>query len=220
MKTRTERCRTADGFSLPVFTAEPDGPARGQVLVVQEIFGPTANMKRIAQSLAAEGYRAALPDLFARTGAREPVSYDNPEAGLALVGRLETVEIEADLDAAIALLGGPATTGVLGFCWGGGLAWATGARRSLPATVCYYPTRMSRHLPEAPSGEVLVHLAEGDRHTPADIVTQMKAAKPDLELRTYPAAHGFHNPDREGYAPGPAREAWTATLAVFERGLG
>lgn len=220
MHARIERARSADGFDLPVWLAEPDGPARGHILVIQEIFGPTDNMKRIAEGLAEAGYRAALPDLFARAGASQPVPYDEPDAGLALVDRLDPAGIDADLDAALALMGKGAKAGVLGFCWGGGLAWATGARRSLPATVCYYPTRMSRHLPAAPPGAVLVHIAEGDRHTPPQIIEQMRSAKPDLDLRRYKAEHGFHNPDRNGYAPGPAKKAWDATLEVFAEALG
>lgn len=220
MKAGFHTPTTADGFALPVYLAEPDGAARGHVLVIQEIFGPTANMKRIADSLADAGYRAALPDLFARTGRSEPVSYGDPETGLALVGLLDPAGTDADLDAALDLLGDPQRTGVLGFCWGGGLAWRTGARRQLPATVCYYPTRMSRHLPLAPDGEALVHLAEGDRHTPPGIVEAMRAAKPDLTVLRWKGEHGFHNPDRDGYAPGPAKAAWEATLEVFGRVLG
>lgn len=220
MSIRTERLKASDGFCVPVYLAEPEAGTRGSVLVIQEIFGATASMTRIAEMLAEEGYRAALPDLFARAGASRPVPYDDPEAGLALVDRLDPAGIDADLDAALALLGKGTKAGVLGFCWGGGLAWATGARRSLPATVCYYPTRMSRHLPVSPPGAVLVHIAEGDRHTPPGIIEQMRTAKPDLDLRRYKAEHGFHNPDRDGYAPGPAKMAWDATLEVFAEALG
>ena len=66
MKAGFHTPTTADGFALPVYLAEPDGAARGHVLVIQEIFGPTANMKRIADSLAdASAYAVADANAYA-----------------------------------------------------------------------------------------------------------------------------------------------------------
>ena len=58
---------TADG-EMPLYEAEPDGPARAAVVVVQEAFGVNGHIEDVTRRFADAGYRAVSPHLFHRTG--------------------------------------------------------------------------------------------------------------------------------------------------------
>lgn len=207
-----ETLRSKDGFALPAYTAEPGKAATCGIVVIQEIFGLTDHICDVVDRLAGAGFATTAPDLFARSGAARPISYDNPQAGLAAVGLTQRDEVDHDLDAACQRVN---AMGVIGFCWGGGEAWRLGLRAGLPAAVCFYPTRMAEHLPAAPHGEVLVQIAKGDRHTPDTIMDEMKAAKPDMDVHAYDAIHGFMSAQRAGFDAVIAEKAWGRALDVF-----
>jgi hypothetical protein len=67
METRTVTLDTADG-SMPLYEAEPDGPPRGAVVVVQEAFGVNGHIEDVTRRFASAGYHAVAPHLFHRTG--------------------------------------------------------------------------------------------------------------------------------------------------------
>lgn len=218
MKAGFETLNCEDGFSCPAWIARPDAPPRAGVIVLQEIFGLTAHITGVADRLARAGYLAIAPDLFARTGLSRPIAYTDPEAGLAAVAQTDAATRDRDFDAALAEMG-HLSTGVIGFCWGGGEAWRLAARRSLPATVCFYPTRMDAHVSAPPQGGVQVHVAQGDRHTPDALLERLKASQADVELFSYDAAHGFMCELRAGHDADAAALAWTRVLSHLERGL-
>src|SRR5271165_2332192 len=56
----------SDGFKLGAYRAEPSGPAKGGVVVIQEIFGVNHHIRAVCDRLAAEGYIAEAPALFDR----------------------------------------------------------------------------------------------------------------------------------------------------------
>lgn len=205
----------ADGARSQAWLAKPSGPVRrGGVIVLQEIFGLTPHITGVANRLAEAGYLAIAPDLFARTGVTQPISYTDPEAGLAAVGLTDRAGLDADLDAALDVLGNDAL-GVIGFCWGGGEAWRLAARRRLKRAACFYPTRMEEHLPATPPGGVQVHVARNDRHTPDSVLERMQAVNPDMALFSYAAPHGFMCELRPGHDAAAATLAWTRVLSHF-----
>ncbi|HUO66891.1 MAG TPA: dienelactone hydrolase family protein, partial [Gammaproteobacteria bacterium] len=60
------RLKARDGYELDAYLAEPKGKPRGGLVVVQEIFGVTDHIKRVADRYAAEGYRVIAPAMFDR----------------------------------------------------------------------------------------------------------------------------------------------------------
>jgi carboxymethylenebutenolidase len=60
------RLRAKDGHELDAYVAEPKGKAKGGVVVVQEVFGVTDHVKRVADQYAARGYKAVAPAMFDR----------------------------------------------------------------------------------------------------------------------------------------------------------
>ena len=60
---------TAGGSPMPIYTARPDGDGKSPaVIVIQEIFGVNNDIRSIADRFAGEGYFAAAPELFHRSG--------------------------------------------------------------------------------------------------------------------------------------------------------
>ena len=218
MHARFQTLTSGDGFRHSAWRAEPNGAVKGGVVILQEIFGLTGHITQIAERLAQAGYLAIAPDLFARTGVSRPISYDEAEAGLAAVEQTDQASLDLDVTAAFdALEGRPAA--VIGFCWGGGQGWRAACRNPVQAAALFYPTRMADHLAGVPQGQVQVHLAHNDRHTPEDVTDAMLAVKPGLSLYRYEAAHGFMCSQRTQHDAFAADAAWARVLSLFDAAL-
>lgn len=137
------RIATADGH-VPGYRAMPARPGKHPVvLVVQEIFGVHEHIKDVCRRLAKQGYFAIAPELYARQGDVSKMS-DIPEIFASVVLKVPDAQVCADLDAAIsfARASGHANAervGLMGFCWGGRIAWVYAAHNpKLKAAVSYY----------------------------------------------------------------------------------
>ncbi|MFT4190429.1 MAG: dienelactone hydrolase family protein, partial [Comamonas sp.] len=132
-----------DGFTLPAYVAEPDGAPKGGVVVVQEIFGVNSHIRDVAGRYARAGYVAVAPALFERVQRGVELGYtpDDMKQGIALKAALESGhadavlgDLQAAIDLAAARSGGK--VGIVGYCYGGLLAWRAAAQlRGLSAAV-------------------------------------------------------------------------------------
>ena len=140
-----------DGFTLPVWLACPATAPRGAIVVLQEIFGVNDHIRAVAERYAAEGYLVVAPATFARVQPDVELGYKDADmaTGMALKERVENLpgagvlsDIQAAIDYAALEAGGSvgaAKVGIVGFCWGGLLAWRSACKlRGLAAAVCYY----------------------------------------------------------------------------------
>lgn len=218
---------------MDLYVARPDGPARGGVVVVQEAFGITSHIASIAGRLAGQGYVAAAPHLFHRTG--DPViPYDDFDAVRPHLQALTADGVATDIDAALDFLRGEGLSdprvGIVGFCMGGAVAFATAARVGLGAAATFYGGGI---VEGRFGGPPLVELAPGlrtpwigfygdaDQGIPTAQVEVLRAAAKRApvatELHRYPgAAHGFNCDDRpDAYDEAAATDAWARTLDWF-----
>lgn len=220
---------SADGFVAPAWVAVPDGPVRGAIVVLQEIFGVNAHIQAVADRFAARGYVAVAPSMFARVQPDVNLGYApaDMERGIALKAATEALpapgamaEVEAAVAHAAAISAGK--VGVVGFCWGGLVSWR--AACTLPgvaAAVCYYgggmtsPVEMGRE-PQCP---VLAHFARQDHWIPLDSVQAFDRDHPDIEVHLYDADHGFNCDQRGSYDEASALLARDRTLAFFDKYL-
>src|SRR5690606_29526563 len=89
---------------------------------------------------------------------------------------------------------------VIGFCWGGTLAWLAAARLDgVAGAVAYYGTGIAANVGETPRVPVLLHFGERDANIPQADVDAIAAAHPGLALHRYPAGHGFNCDARAAY---------------------
>ena len=99
---------SADGFKVPAWVAKPEGPARGAVVVLQEIFGVNSHIRAVADRYAAAGYLAVAPATFARVQPDVELGYgdDDMKEGFGLKQQVEALPgagVLPDIQAAIDL---------------------------------------------------------------------------------------------------------------------
>ena len=221
--SETIKLTASDGVTIAAYRADPAGTPKGGVVVLQEIFGVNPHIRRVADGFAAQGYLAIAPALFDRAKPGVELGYtpDDIAAGVALVGEVGHESTMLDVAAAVkaAAEGGP--VGVVGYCWGGSLAFA--AACSLPdvtAAVGYYGGTIAKSLDQTPKVPLMLHFGEHDDHIPVTDVDRIMAALPDVPVFTYDAGHGFNCDARGSYDKPSAAAALERTLAFFAQHLG
>jgi carboxymethylenebutenolidase len=109
--------------------------------------------------------------------------------------------------------------GVIGYCWGGTLAWLSATRLNPAVAVGYYGGHISKYAAETPKVPVMLHFGREDTHIPAEDVEKVQAAHPDVEIYWYDAGHGFNCEARASYNREAALEARERSLAFLKRHL-
>ena len=206
--------------SISAWRAEPPIPAHGALVVVQEIFGVNAHIRNVVDKFAAHGYTAIAPAFFDHFEHHVELGYD--QAGIAygrdLVAKLGFDRAVEDVRAAADSLEPSARVGVVGYCWGGTVAFLSCARLGLPA-VSYYGGRTIPFLHERPGAPLLMHFGEHDALIPPADILRHQEALPEAEMHVWPAAHGFNCDQRADYNATVAIQALQRTLAFFGRHL-
>jgi len=205
-----------DGFRLGAFAARPETGSNGGLVILQEIFGVTDQLKSVARSYALDGFDTILPALFDRAAPDTVVPFDDPDGGRALVGRLDPEKTMLDIAAAADAVDSGRGVSILGFCWGGGLALRAATELDLRAAVSYYGTRLASFLDKPPRCPVLFHFGETDTtNTPPDLIKAVRAAIPGAESYVYDAGHAFANDARKTYVAEAAAAARVRSLAFL-----
>ena len=202
--------------------ADPTGPSRGAVVVVQEIFGVNAHIRDVVGRLADAGFVALAPALMDRVEPGVELDYD--DAGVArgrdLVARLGFDRAVDLVDSAATLLQAEGLrTGAVGFCWGGSVALLANTRLGLPA-VSYYGGRSVPFLGEPLRAPMLFHFGARDPIIPPADVQAHRDAYPQARAYVYgDAGHGFNCDRRADFHAASAAQAWTRTVDFFEDAL-
>lgn len=210
--------KAADGHTLDAYRAEPSGPSAGGIVVVQEIFGVTPHIRRVADRFAAEGFTAIAPAMFDRVERGVVLDYSDIERGRAYMRRLEWPQTLTDVQAALDSLAG--AKAVVGYCWGGTVAHVVAAALPLDAAVSYYGGGVAKLLDKTPRCSIMYHFGDRDHAIPADDVERIRAAVPGAIVHVYPGAeHGFNCDDRAAFSAPDAALALERTLAFLRRQL-
>lgn len=211
--------QASDGHRLAGYRADPDGEARGGIVVLQEIFGVNAHIRSICDRLAAKGYAAVAPALFDRIERDFESGYGDDEvtAARAFIPKVDWNAMLLDVEAASAVMKGGRPISVVGFCLGGSLAYLAATRqKGLTASVCFYGGRIAAHADEAPLCPTQMHFGEEDQGIPMSDVEIIREKRGDCEIHTYPAGHGFNCDARKSFHPESANLAWERTLAFLK----
>jgi len=216
-----------DGHSLSAYEAKPTGAARGGLVVIQEIFGVNAHIRKVADGYAAAGYHVIAPAIFDR-GERDteldPNVPDERDKGIALRQTTGVDEALLDVAAAVAALGGSGGVGVVGYCFGGSLAWLSATRlEGVAAAVGYYGSMVAGHLSEKPRCPVMLHFGEKDPSIPMADVDKVRATVDPamVQVFVYPGAgHAFNRDGSAAWHEASAKLALERTLAFFGEHVG
>ncbi len=216
----------ADGHEFSAYEAKPAGTPRGGLVIVQEIFGVNAYIRRVTDGYAEAGYRAIAPAIFDR--AERGVELGNGpadrEKGVALRNQISLEQMLADIAATAGALQDAGKIGLVGYCLGGSLAWLAAARLDgFAATVGYYGGMIAGHLDQQPRCPVMLHFGEEDAGIPMSDVDKVKAAvDPALvQVFTYPGAgHAFNRDQSPAWHEPSARLARERTLKFLGEHVG
>lgn len=191
----------ADGHTFDAWIEPAQGTRKGGIVILQEIFGVTDQLKGIAARYAGLGYEVAIPALFDRQKRGLVVPFDTPAEGRDLMLSADVEANIADAEAArAALAANGGKVGVIGFCWGGGLAIAAAQRLDVACAVSFYGTRLRQYLDRPLKAPVQGHFGTKDDHTPADMLEETQSyLGADLEMFMYEAGHAFANGERASY---------------------
>jgi len=212
----------SDGQALGAYVAHPEGEPIAAMVVVQEIFGVNAHIRSVADGYARDGFLAIAPALFDRIEPNVELGYEGADAQRArsFIPKLNIDKSVADVAAAVDFLKATGLkVGVIGYCYGGTLAWLAACRLSIAAAVGYYGGRIAQYAEEKPTAPVMLHFGSQDAHIPAEEIETVQSAHPDVEIYLYDAGHGFNCDARASYNAAAAQQARARSLAFLNKHL-
>ena len=226
--------RTGPTDSVRAWVVYPQRSTKAPVVVVvHEIFGLSTWVRGVADQLAADGFIAIAPDLLTGKLAPEPGSDTvNAQAATAAIRTLKPEDVQRQIAAVgqygMALPAAEKRYGVVGFCWGGGISFASAVEspNGQGAAVVYYGTSPATASLARVKVPVLGLYGGEDARVgatvpPAD--SAMKALGKRFEPHTFAGAgHGFlrQQDGQNGANLVAARQAWPLTLSFFRSTLG
>ncbi len=219
-----------NGDGAYAFIAEPDDNAKhpGMVLI-QEWWGIEPHIRDLAQTLAADGFVVAVPDLYHGKIATEPdeaekmvmmIAGNIDKAVREIIGALDTVKAMPNVE--------PKKLGLMGFCVGGFMAYVVASRYpDLGAVVPFYgagydPTPEQVARVNAP---VLAFYGSRDESVPSEQIQKIerlyKEAGKEFTVKVYDAEHAFINPSHGHDAANEkaAAQAWPIAVNFLKQKL-
>jgi carboxymethylenebutenolidase len=215
MMGRTIQLTAKDGVTIGAYESVPKGNVRGGLVVVQEIFGVNHHIRDVADDFANAGYHVIAPALFDRVAPNTELNYDHEDVqkGIAIRAKTNLGDALVDIEAAVGAAAQAGRVGIVGYCWGGTLAYASAAHiQGLAAAVGYYGSGIANMLAGQLLCPVLLHFGDRDKSIPLTDVEKIRRAHPDIMIHLYPAEHGFSCAARPSYNPAAADLAWRRTL--------
>ena len=214
--------KASDGFGLGGYRADAAGKPKGALVVIQEIFGVNHHIRNVCDRFAAKGYTSLAPAIFDRAKRGVDIGYDKAamDEGVKLRAAIKLDDTLKDVQAAIDVLQPIGKVGIIGYCWGGSLAFLAATRLSgLACAVGYYGGMIAAHANEKPKVPTILHFGEKDQGIPMADVEKVRAARPDVKIYTYLAGHGFSCDERAAFDPASHEKALEVSLAFLKQNL-
>lgn len=212
----------ADGHTLSAYKAGPDDATKALV-VIQEIFGVNSHIREVCDRFAATGFAVVAPAMFDRAQKSVELGYtpEDVQKGIALKAKISDEAALMDLKAAAAALQGK-SLGIIGYCWGGTLAWVGASQTDLfQAAVGWYGGGIPAMKDAELHAPVQLHFGETDHGIPLDGVEAVRKAHPEADIFVYPGAgHGFGCDQRGSYDAAAYAQAQERSLAFLNKHLG
>ena len=215
---------THNNIEISGYLSEPEETPTAGIIVIQEWWGLTEDIKEIADRYAAEGYLAFAPDLYHGEIAIEP------DEARKLAMSMERDIAAQEIDGAISWLRDEhnvSKAGCVGYCMGGGLTLAAAIRPSsgVDAVHVYYGGGMpSADQIATISVPVLGSYGSEDGGIPVEQVDMLRATHEDNnipnDITVYQGAqHSFFNDTRPAYHEQAAMDSWVKSVNWFENYL-
>ena len=216
------RVKSRDGFAFDAYHVKAQGPRKGGVIVVQEIFGLSDHIRDMAERFGAAGYEAIAPSMYDRA---EPGFIVQPPDVAANMARSVDLAKANGQDNAMNDIGGvfdvlsqSGKVCITGYCYGGSMSWLAGAKiDGIAAASCYYGGNIPQMTGLTPRCPTICHFGAKDAHIPlVGAVDKIQAAHPDIPVHIYDAGHGFARKNSSDYDAASDKLAFERTIALFD----
>ena len=212
----------SDGHEFDTYIAQPNGTPLGGLVIIQEIFGLNNHIKSIADRYACEGYLVTAPALFDRIDKGIELNYESKDIikGRDLKNATGDELPLKDIDAARSIASAAGKVGIIGFCWGGTLAWLAACK--VPGFTCassYYGGGIAGLISFTAKCPVIFHFGRKDQAIPPEEVEIIRVSQPDNHVYLYPAGHGFNCDKRRDFEPTSSKIAEERTLEFLKKNL-
>ena len=221
------------GGTFSAYIARPKAASASAVVVLQELFGVNADIRKHCDELAEQGYLAVAPDLFWR---QEPgvdlnvTSEADWQHGLHLYSAYDrdagVMDVKDTIDAVRNLPESNGKVGLLGYCLGALMVFMTAVRNEgIDAAVWYHGADTDKYLGELDGlhAPILMHIAEEDEFISKAAQAEIKAAlakKPNATVHSYPGqSHAFSRHNGKHYNAAAAHLANGRTSEFLNRQL-
>lgn len=215
--------RASDGHSFSAYVARPAAQAAAGLVIIQEIFGVNDHIRSVADGFAKDGFLAVAPAIFDRIQPGLELGYEGADlqTAMSLMPKLNPGQSVLDIAAAIdfAKKETGKKVGVVGYCYGGSLAWLAATRLHPDAAVGYYGGQIGKYAAENPNCSVMLHFGRQDSHIPPSVAESVHSAHPEVEIFWYDAGHAFNCDPRPSYNAAAAQEARQRTIEFLKRHL-
>jgi carboxymethylenebutenolidase len=207
----------SDGHILGAYEVHPDG-ATASVVIIQEIFGVNSHIRSVVDRYASLGFHAIAPAVFDRVERDVELDY-NPEGmekGRGIVGGMTWEQTMLNVGAAVACVAGSGPTAVIGYCYGGSVAWLSAHSLPIAAAVGYYGGQIRQFSDKEPKAATMLHFGALDNSIPLSDIDEVAAAHPEVVVHIYDQAnHGFSCDARGSHHAESAQLALGRTVAFL-----
>jgi len=214
-----------DGFTLNAYRARPEGPPKGGVVVIQEVWGLNNWVRSVVDRWAAHGYLAVAPAMFDRIEFGYESENYGPDQFKVIGEMLKSFSNETallDVKAAAAAAAEAGKVGITGYCFGGAVSWrAAHHGLGLSAASGYYGGGIPNYIELEPAIPLEMHFGDRDTGIPLEQIEALKARYTGVDIYVYEAGHGFCNSDRpDKFDHAACGRATARTLEFFRKHLG
>jgi len=222
--------KAEDGGEFGAYLALPPGQTGPGLILLQEAFGVTPYMRRMADRYAEEGYVVLVPDLYWRIQPGVELTDADFDRAMELYQQFDANLAVEDIKATVAALramsqhsGG---VGVVGYCLGGTLAALTAARSDIDCAVSYYGVGIADCLGEleALKTPISFHYGTSDQQCQPEFEAMQAFADrhgDNVSVHMYQEAdHAFANDERPFHDPGATELAFTRALTLIRSAIG
>jgi carboxymethylenebutenolidase len=215
------RMTMGDGADIAVYHAPAIGERRGGLVLVQEIFGVTDHIRELCDDYATHGYEVLSPALFDREAPGFECDYASDQFARAVQLARELHPFDqslADAQTCIDALKSSGPVFIVGYCYGGSVAWRLAQiSPDLAAASSYYGGMVpTQFIDPAPLCATIAHFGRFDAGIPMEGVEALIAkAHPTAQIFVYDANHGFNSDRRKDYHEPSADLAQQRTLGLF-----
>ena len=220
---KTIELTASDGHRVSAYVATPATAPKGGLVVAMEIFGVNSHIRAVADSYAANGYLAIAPALFDRVQRDYEAGYSQEEIqkGRDVIQKINLDDTIKDVAAAIESVSRAGKVAIVGYCWGGTVAFkAACTLDGLACAVAYYGGGIPGMIGLKPKCPVLFHWGEKDQSIPLDKAKEFAQAHKEQTHYFYPAGHGFNCDQRGSYDQAAAAQARSRTLEFLAKHVG